>query len=109
MERFKVDLLVGDEDVSVDGVEGEDPAGEYVVLLEHGLLADAVDLAHVEGLLVELVDDHLVDALLEVVVALLLGVLVEEDDPLLQVLDVLVGGVDGCVGEGVLICSVMSS
>ena len=95
VEGLEVDLLIRDEDVPINAVEGQHAAGEHAALLEHGLLGDAVDLAHVEGLLVELVDDHLVHALLEVVVALLLRVLVQEDHPLLQVLHVLVGRVDG--------------
>lgn len=37
MEGFKIDLLVRDKDVAVDGVEGQDPSCEYIGLLEHGL------------------------------------------------------------------------
>lgn len=109
MEGFKVDLLISDKDVAVDAVEGQYSAGEDVGLFEHGFFRYAIDFAHIEGFLIEAVDDHLVYALLEVVVVLLLGVLVQEDDPLLQVLHVLVGGEDGCVGQAVLICSVRSS
>lgn len=109
MEGLEVDLFVGDQDVAVDVVEGQDLPGEDVVLLEEGLLGDALDLAHVEGLLVELVDDHAVYAVLEQVVVLLLAALVQEDQPLLQVLHVLVGRVDSCVDRGVLICSERSS
>lgn len=79
MEGLEVDLFVGDQDVAVDVVEGQDLPGEDVVLLEEGLLGDALHLAHVEGLLVELVDDHAVYAVLEQVVVLLLAALVQED------------------------------
>lgn len=72
MEGLKVDLLISDEDVSIDAIQRQHSSRQHIALLQHWFLGHAVDLAHIEGFLVELVDDHLVHALLEVVVALLL-------------------------------------
>lgn len=95
MKWLKVNLLIRDKDIPVDAIQRQHPPGEYITLLEHWFFTDAVYFAHIEGFLVEFVDDHLIHALLKVIVALLLGVLIQEDYPLLQVLYVLVGRVDG--------------
>lgn len=109
VEGFEVHFFISDEYVAVDGVEGQNLPGEDVVLFGQWFFGDAVDLAHVEGLLVELVDDHTVDALLQQVVVLLLAALVQKGHPLLQVLHVLVRGVNHCLQIHLLICSEMSS
>lgn len=109
VERLKVYLLISDEDISVDGVERQHSACEYIGFFEHRFFRHAVDLAHIERFLIELVDDHLVDTLLQVVIAFLLGIFVQEDNPLLQVLNVLVRWEDGCVTNYILICYVRSS
>lgn len=76
MKRLKVNLLISDKDIPVDAVQRQHPPGEHITLLQHWFLTNAVYFAHIEGFFVELVDDHLVDTLLEVIVALLLGVFV---------------------------------
>lgn len=95
MKWLKVNLLIRDKDIPVDAIQRQHSPGEYIALLQHWFLTNAVYFAHIEGFLVELVDDHLIHALLEIIVALLLGVLVQKDYPLLQVLYVLIRRVDG--------------
>lgn len=94
VEGLEVDSVAGDEDVPVDVVEGQHAPGQNVGLLDCRLLRHALDQAHVEGPLVEFLDDHLVDFLLQVEVVFYLGVIVQEEDPVLQVLYLFVGGLD---------------
>lgn len=90
MEWLEVHFLRSDEDISVDVVEGEHSAREDTRLLHNGLLRNTFDQAHVEGSFVKFLDDHLIDFLLHVVVIFLPHVVVQEHNPLLQVLYLLV-------------------
>lgn len=109
MEGLEIDLLIGNEDVAVYMIERQDSACEYAGFLKHGFLGYAFNFAHIERFLVELLDDHTVDALLHIVVVLLLVAFEEEDDPLLKILHVFVGRKDGWVTMDVLIRSERSS
>ena len=64
MKRFKVDLLIGDEDIAIDIVEGQYLSSEDTVVFEERFFWDWVDFAHVKGLFVELIDNHAVNAFL---------------------------------------------
>ena len=73
-------------------VEGEHSSGQDVGFGDGWLFRDTFDQTHVEGFLIEFLDDHLMCFFLHVVVVLAVDVLVEEEDPLLQIFDVLIGG-----------------
>lgn len=66
MEGLEVDLFAGDEKIAIDMIQWQDPSGQDVRLLHYWLLGNAFNEAHVEGLLVEFLSDHLVDFLLHV-------------------------------------------
>lgn len=94
MEGLKVNLLVSDENVAVDVIEGQNLSGEYAVLFQEWLLRDTVDFAHVKGFFVEFVNNHPVDALLQQIVILLFASFKQKGDPLLKVLYIFVRRVD---------------
>lgn len=94
MERLEVDLLVCKKNVAVEMVKRENSSGEDVAFLQHRLFRDAFDFAHVERLLVKFLDDHRIDLLLSIVVAFLLPVFKEINDPLLEILNIFVGGIN---------------
>lgn len=71
MKRFKVNLLISDEDISINAIQRQHSSCQDITLLQHRFLRHAIYLAHIEGFLVELVNDHLIYTLLEVIVALL--------------------------------------
>ena len=91
MKWFEVNLLISEEDIAVDVVEGEYTAGQDVCLGYDGLLGDTFDQAHVEGSFIELLDDHFVYFFLHVIVIFLTNCVIEETNPLLQISDLLVG------------------
>lgn len=90
MERLEVDLLVGQEQVAVEMVEGKHTSDQHIRLLEHSLLRHTLYEAFIECLLIELINDALVYLLLAVV-GLLLASFVQQSHPILQVLHALVG------------------
>jgi len=109
MKGIKVHFFVSDEDIAIYIIKGKYSPSEYSIVLEHGFLTDAINLAHIETFLVILVNDELVNAVLHLVVIFLFATLIQEDSPLLQILQILVGWVHGYVKYFLLICSVRSS
>jgi hypothetical protein len=48
MKRFEIDLLVGDENISVDRVEGQHLSSKDTQILQKWLFGHAINFAHVE-------------------------------------------------------------
>jgi hypothetical protein len=64
MERFKVYLLIGNENVSINTVKWQNSTCENARFLKHRFFRNAIDLTHIKGFFVEFFDNHLIYALL---------------------------------------------
>lgn len=76
-------------------VEGQYPPHKHIGLFVEWLLTDTIHEAHIEALLVLLLDYEVVYALFEVVGGFLLPIAEEEVQPVHQFVGGFVGGVDG--------------
>jgi hypothetical protein len=90
VEGLEIYFLARDEDISIDVVEWEDSSGKNISLFQHRFFWNTFQQAHIECFFIELLNDHLVDFLLDIKIVFLFHIIIEEDDPFLQIFNFLV-------------------